>query len=217
MSSVKELHNQAMDAAESALRERRRGNHDAAAALFEQALHGELAAIAELEKTDPVDELTYSILHRSAGTLALDCQEFRLAEELATKVLARGPHPEIAWELRELLEQIYFQWGLGQQGIELSEDEIQLSLMGREVGFGLVNAEELLGRVQHSSQLLYRIAERRAGRSFRESGAACPGNPGRLPAFPFGREVRQFQRHPEAGAAGRPVVVPRDGGRRRSR
>lgn len=170
MSSAKELHNQAMDAAYFALRERLRGNTDKAAALFEQALNGELAAIAELEKAGPVDELTYAILHRSAGTLALDCKKFRLAEELATKVLAQGPHPEIAWELRELLEQIYFQWGLGQQGVELSDDEIQLSLMGREVGFGLVNAEELVGRVQNSSQLLYRIAERRAGRGFREGG-----------------------------------------------
>lgn len=171
MSSAKELHNQAMDAAYFALRERLRGNTDEAATLFEQALNGELAAIAELESQGPVDELTYAILHRSAGTLALDCKEFRLAEELATKVLAQGPHPEIAWELRELLEQIYFQWGLGQQGVELSDDEIQLSLMGREVGFGLVNAEELVGRVQNSSQLLYRIAERRAGRSFRRGGS----------------------------------------------
>lgn len=170
MSRAKELHNQAMDAAQFALWERVRGNHDEAATFFGQALKDELAAIAELEKTGPVNELTYAILHRSAGTLALDCKEFRLAEELATKVLAQEPHPEIAWELRELLEQIYFQWGLGQQGVELSDDEIQLSLMGREVGFGLVNAEELLGRVHNSSQLLYRIAERRANRSFREGG-----------------------------------------------
>ena len=170
MSRAKELHDQAMDAAYFALRERRRGNTDKAAALFEQALNDELAAIDELEKTGPADELTYAILHRSAGTLALDCRKFETAEKLAVGALSRSPHPEIAWELRELLGQIHSQWELYRQGVVLSDDEIQLSLMGREVGPGLVRAEELLERVLNSSQLLYRIAERRANRSFREGG-----------------------------------------------
>ena len=71
---------------------------------LEQALEFELAAIAELYDQDG---LTWSVLHRSAGWLALDCNRPRLAEQLACKALAGDPHPEIAEELRDLLAETY--------------------------------------------------------------------------------------------------------------
>ena len=48
MSSVRDFHNQAMDSAFYADRERRRGNSVRAADLFEQALEFELKAISEM-------------------------------------------------------------------------------------------------------------------------------------------------------------------------
>ena len=89
-----------MEVAFFADQERRRGNEKQAAELFEQALDLELKALDEI--TEPV-EPTYSIMHRSAGWLALDCNKPRLAEQLACKALAGEPYPKIAEELRDLL------------------------------------------------------------------------------------------------------------------
>jgi hypothetical protein len=53
-------------------------------------------------------ELTRSILHRSAATLALECNELREAERLISRALSGFPPIDIAEELRNLLiEEIY--------------------------------------------------------------------------------------------------------------
>ena len=80
--------------------ERKAGNEKKAAPLFEQALQLELQALAATEKTEG---LWRSILHRSAGWLALDCGQPRLAEKLACAALAGDPDPAIAHQLREVL------------------------------------------------------------------------------------------------------------------
>lgn len=144
-----------------------RGNAERALAYFEQALDFELAAIAELDQSEG---LAWSVLHRSAGTLALDCRDFRQAERITTRALAGEPDPGIAEELRDLLEQIYFQRHLDVKGVMLQDDELQLSLSGREVGRGLVHYNEIYGRIDNTSKLLYRTAERKFGRDFREGG-----------------------------------------------
>ena len=104
MSALDKFHNKAMEAAFFADQERRRGNEEQAVELFEQALDLELKALDEI--TEPV-EPRYSVLHRSAGWLALDCNKPRLAEQLACKALAGDPHPKIAEELRDLLAETY--------------------------------------------------------------------------------------------------------------
>ena len=104
MGALDKFHNKAMEVAFFADQERRRGNEKQAAELFEQALELELKALEEI--TEPV-EPTYSILHRSAGWLALDCNKPRLAEQLACKALAGEPYPKIAEELRDLLAETY--------------------------------------------------------------------------------------------------------------
>ena len=107
MSALNKFHDQAMDKAFFADQERRRGNGERAVALFEQALDLELKALAEITESIDQDGLTWSVLHRSAGWLALDCNRPRLAEQLACKALAGNPHPEIAEELRDLLAETY--------------------------------------------------------------------------------------------------------------
>ena len=102
MGDVSDLHNKAMECVDHAVMERRRGNEKRTTEFFEQALEFELTAIAEL---DDQNGLSGSILHRSAGWLALDCHRPRLAEELACKALAGNPHPKIAEELRDLLKE----------------------------------------------------------------------------------------------------------------
>ena len=80
MSALDKFHNKAMEVAFFADQERRRGNEKQAVELFELALKLELKA---LEQITEFVEPTYSILHRSAGWLALDCNKPRLAEQNA--------------------------------------------------------------------------------------------------------------------------------------
>ena len=167
MSAVNDFHNKAMDLAELALLARLRGDGEGALPLFEQALEAEVKAI---ESMDEYIEPTFSVLHRSAGTMALDCNQLRRAEKLAATALAKEPPPEIAAELRDLLERVHFQRHLELRGVALAEDEIQMSLSGPGVGFGVVRAEEFSNRIGDLSRLVTRIAERQAGIPFRKGG-----------------------------------------------
>ena len=167
MPSVKDNHDLAMEFADLGLKNRASGEMERALAYFEQALEFEIAAIDAL---DEKDGLAWSILHRSAGTLALDCQDFRQAEQITTRALAGDPHPAIIDELRDLLEQIYFRRHLELKGIALQDNEMQLSLSGPDVGAGFVNAEEAYGRVASCSRLIYRIAENKQNLPFRRGG-----------------------------------------------
>ncbi len=103
-------HEQAMDLVEAAILERMRGNPGRTEELYAEALELELAAIRELEERDDRSEPTWSVLHRSAGWMAFNSNQLRRAEQLAAKALAGDPHPEIAEELRDLLERVYAHW-----------------------------------------------------------------------------------------------------------
>ena len=167
MTSANDYHKMAMEFADLGLRYRARRNGELALAYFKQALDFELAAIGELDQTSG---LAWSILHRSAGTLALDCRDFRKAEQITAQALAGDPHPDIAEELRDLLEQIYFQRHLDLNGVALQDDELQLSLAGPEVSNGLAPYDAIYGRVDNIEKLIHRTAERKLGRQFREGG-----------------------------------------------
>ena len=100
-------HSQAMDLVETAILERTRGHDEKAIQLYAEALELELAAIKELDERGDHAESTWSVLHRSAGWMAFNSNQFRRAEKLASRALAGDPHPEIAEELRDLLEETY--------------------------------------------------------------------------------------------------------------
>lgn len=170
MSAINEHHDAAMDFAHFALLERARGNTEEAAALFEKALENELAAIQDMEARGSFAEPTYSVLHRSAGTLAMDCKQYRLAKQLAAKGLAHVKHTEIEKELDELFEQVKFHRRLELNGLELGDGEMQLSLLGPEVGFGTAPLPDFTRRANTVETYIYRIAEWMGGSSFRESG-----------------------------------------------
>ena len=99
MSSARELHDRAMAFVDQALRARDRGNSEDSLELFRKALKSEMAAIEELPEQGG---LAWSILHRSAGAMALDCEDFHLAQQLTSRALANDPHPEVEDELRKL-------------------------------------------------------------------------------------------------------------------
>ena len=161
MRSAKELHNQAMDLVENAILERIRGNAESTSYLYAKALELELDAIADLEENGHIEEPTWSVLHRGAGWMAFNSGQYRRAEKLASKALAGDPHPEIVEELRDLWEQANFHLHLEPLDIAMSEEEVQISLMGRAVSSGTVLLSELVSRVTNFQKLAYRIVQRR--------------------------------------------------------
>ena len=169
MPDITQLHRAAMELADEAAANRRRGHNDQALGLTRKAFELERAAAHEIESE--VDfEPTRSVLHRSAASLALECDETREAERLIGRALSGNPPNEIAEELRDLLEDVYFRRHLSLRGIVLQPDEFQLSLEGDAVGLGIAPTNYFLPRIRDVEALIFRTAERMKGRRFRESG-----------------------------------------------
>jgi len=110
MTSLNEMHEQAMDLAEQAFMARRSDDPASARKLARRAFVLEKQA-AEQSRTEP----SRSVLHRSAATLALDCGEYREAERLVAAALAGDPPEPIANELREVLDAVYKIWNWREQ------------------------------------------------------------------------------------------------------
>jgi hypothetical protein len=170
MTSVSDLHNQAMDFAEQALLADSQGDPRAAERLFRQALDSERRA-ALLVAPDVAAEPTRSVLLRSAASLALDCKEFREAERLISTALAGSPPEEVCDELRELLDQVHFSRHLDLRGLELDPGELQLSLTGNAIGSGYAESRQFLARATDLTRLVSRTAARVNKLEFQEAGA----------------------------------------------
>ena len=107
MKTARELHNQAMAVSAQADRSKRRGDLKEAQKLFQKAMQ---LGIGAAEQLDPVgSKLSWSIMMRSAASLAFLAGQMRTAERLACSALAGEPHPEVIHELRDVLEAIYLQ------------------------------------------------------------------------------------------------------------
>ena len=158
-----------MEIADQAAVARRRGLLDLALRLTDQAFEMEREAAQTIESRLDL-EPTRSVLHRSAASLALECNKSREAERLIGRALSGNPPEEIAEELRDLLEDVYFRRHLALRGIELQPDEFQLSLYGKGVGLGIAPASYFFPRIRDVEKLIIRTAERFQGREFREAG-----------------------------------------------
>jgi tetratricopeptide (TPR) repeat protein len=169
MQEVIELHNEAMDLASQAMLLNMQGEASRAIYLTREAFYKERQA-ALMIANDYDMEPTRSVLYRSAATLALECMEIREAERLISSALSGDPPDEIANELRDLLEQVYFQRHLSLRGVSLDSHEFQVSLTGEVVGFGIAQSGEFVERVKDIETMVYRVAERKLGKPFRERG-----------------------------------------------
>ena len=169
MTTSNDIHNEAMDYAEYALSAKRRGDTVEAAKLFAKSLELERKAIDLLtERVEP----EYSILHRSAATLALDCGEFRLAEQIASKALAGDPPEHVVWQLRSVTEQVTQHDHLRLNGLALAEDELQMSLAGSMIGPGLASLDDFIPRADGMRKLMRRVSEHINGQGHSENGSA---------------------------------------------
>lgn len=116
MKDIRVLHNEAMDLAlqgDTAV-----GQHMQAESMekynaaFEKEREAALLA-AFMQNPEP----GLSILFRSAASLAVQCGRYREAEQLVAKALSGNPTPEIARELREILQDIYAQTGRDEETV----------------------------------------------------------------------------------------------------
>jgi hypothetical protein len=158
-----------MEQTDLALAARQQGDEVTALLHYHRAYQLEAQAAAALS-TRLDAEPTRSVLLRSAATLALDCKLLPEAEKLVCTALIGNPPEQIADELRDLLEQIHFERHLALRGIELQPDEIQMSIAGKAVGYGIAPTGAFLQRVENTENLLYRTAERKQKRPYRDRG-----------------------------------------------
>jgi hypothetical protein len=169
MTDIKHIHRQAMEQSDLALVARMKGDAQAASRHSQSAYELESrAASALLNELNA--EPARSVLFRSAATLARDCGLFSDAEKLIYKALAGEPPTDIAGELHDLLEEVSFHRHLELRNVTLSDEEIQMAITGKSVGFGMAPTDVFLSRVQSTENLLYRIAERMQKRPYRDRG-----------------------------------------------
>lgn len=182
------MHERAMSLADAAMVARMAGDEQTAANLLHSAFeHERDAALSVSSNLEP----TRSILLRSAASLALESSENREAERLIGMALSGEPPEEIADELRDLLEQVYFQRHLATRGIVLQQDEFQMSIAGASVGYGISESGQFVERVKDLEKLVYRTAERKLGHAYRESGK---------PTAKLQREVQLYLSTPRAAS-----------------
>jgi hypothetical protein len=162
-------HDQAMDLAEQAAILKLKQENERAQSLLIEAFKLEQNAALELFNQHEY-EPTRSILFRSAATLAFECNLLRDAEKLIAHGLSGNPPDELAEEMRDLLEQVNFSRHLKLRGVQLEPGELQLSITGHSVGFGIANTDEFISRVDLIEKLIQRTAERKLGHIFRERG-----------------------------------------------
>ncbi|WP_205760931.1 hypothetical protein [Luteolibacter luteus] len=169
MQAVNDLHLQAMDLLDEASIFRLAGDKDQSHELTVKAFKLESqAAWLLLDSRDL--EPTRSVLFRSAASIALEIKLPREAERLISAALSGDPPDEIANELRDLLEDVYFNRHLDLRGIVLAPGELQMVIDGDAVGFGMARSDTFIQRLKDFEKLIIRTAERRLGREFRERG-----------------------------------------------
>jgi hypothetical protein len=167
--NIKELHNQAMEFADLADLKKMQGEKDEATSLYEKSyiLEHEAAMNAYSNK---IGEPSISVFLRSAASLAISCCKYRDAEKLIALALSGEPPFEIAEELRNLLETVNFSRHLQLNGVALSDNEVQLVIAGKGVGYGYAKTEDITDRIETFQNLTLRTVERMSGKSFRKSG-----------------------------------------------
>ncbi len=123
MKAFKDLHHEAMRLVDEAAGARHQGNAPLASERLRQAFDRERQA-ADLVAADFTLEPNRSVLHRSAASLALECGELREAERLIAVALSGDPPLQIAEELRDLLEQVYFGAKKGRRPLTKTPDKV---------------------------------------------------------------------------------------------
>lgn len=170
MTTVVELHNAAMSSADKADAAARAGDAVRATRAYRRAYKMELDAIELLRVRKGVVEPSWSVMHASAATFAIRAGLYREAERLLCTAIAGDPTDDILDDLRNLLDDAQYRRHLDLRGVDLSATQFQMSLDGAAVGHGFASAEVSTRRIETTTRLIERTAERQAGVTFRIAG-----------------------------------------------
>ncbi len=169
MTNVRELHDAAMKFAQQAMVAREEGQATVAERYARDAYELESRA-AGMVRLDKEPEPTRSILYSSAASLAFQCKNYDESIRLIGQGLCGFPPPQVKGELLALLEQVNFEAQLKERGLALSSDDLDLSIKGDDVGFGLVIYDEFAKRIESLYSILTRTVQRKQGRQYQASG-----------------------------------------------
>lgn len=158
-----------MELAQKAMIARDKSLFEDSANLARQAMELEAAA-ADLIALEEDSEPTRSVLYRSAASLAYQAKDFKEAQRLVAKGLAGFPPPEVEEELKNLYEDVNFEYHLQVRGEVLAPEDFQMSLQGDAVGAGTVFYYEFKRRLENTKILIDRTIERLMGRDYRGGG-----------------------------------------------
>ena len=165
MSSVRELHDQAMIFAQRAIVARESGDARAAAEMAALAAPLETEAARKIERAI-ASEPTRSILYKSAGSLAYQAGDLVLAEQLVIEGLSGFPPPRVRQQLKDLYEQVNFASHLQVRNVELKDSQLQLALVGENVGAGQMTWSDFKSRADVLVEMLDRTHRRLKGVKF---------------------------------------------------
>ncbi|MCY4073286.1 MAG: hypothetical protein OXG60_18495 [Chloroflexi bacterium] len=146
------LHREASQLANRARIAQIDGDETAYLKLTEQAFQKESES-AILLREDPSHHM-FAILHRSAATLAYRCGEHKTAEELILEGMRQIRNEAMREELYNLLDKVRLAVKYGQHVGQLENDELVMTLQGREANRGLIDPSMLSRRIQNFSTLV---------------------------------------------------------------
>lgn len=169
MSTVRELHDKAMNLSQLAFVAREQGDYEKADALAREAYTFESQA-ADLIPFDKSSEPTRSIMYLSAASLAYQCKEFHEAQRIVSKGLSGYPPIRIEQELKNLFEKSNLEYHLQTKEIEIEEEVLNLSFKGNAVGYGMIPYTEFFNRIDKLYTLIERVIQRKLGRVYQTAG-----------------------------------------------
>lgn len=170
MSTVRELHNQAMLLAQQSQIARIEGQDPTLAIkLAKDAFRYESEAALLVPNTREA-EPTRSILYRSAASLAFQAELFTDAQRFVMQGLSGFPPPRERAELEILYERIRFSLYLETNRLTVGAS-FQIVLRGNGVDYGRVPFDEFQTRTNATIDLMNRTTERKARRVYRKGGS----------------------------------------------
>ncbi|MCW5198404.1 hypothetical protein VU06_01490 [Desulfobulbus sp. F3] len=166
--NIQELHAKAIEFADIAFIKKFNGLMNEAKELFATSFELEKEA-AQAAKNLNIGEPTVSVLMKGAAYLAINCGKYSEAEKLICLALSGEPPYEIAEELRNLLEEVWFERHLQLKGTVLNKTELQIVIAGKGIGYGMAKPDSVFGKINTFEKLTYRTAERKLRKPFRNS------------------------------------------------
>lgn len=173
MSTVRELHEQAMVLADQMLAARNRGHWRIAGDLAIEAFHIELEA-ATLAFDRETSAATRILLLKSAANLAREAKAWEEGTDLAIRALSAEDLREHRTEIFRIVETLRTYAHLDVSGVTLAETEMQLTIAGPVAAPDFARADEVTTRVENLRTLVVRSAMRKSGLAFKDVTPRTP-------------------------------------------